>query len=122
MSPPAGFLPAGQRTLTRFGPWEGADQGWEGSGKGDSYGNYHFATRSLPAPVERLRQVDRMVLQGYQRFFRNPMRLTRYIWRHPNKLLALDNLAGVLRNIAAYHRERWTRRSGAAQQNHRRED
>lgn len=97
-----------------FGPWEGAGQDWDHFGNRGSYGNYHFATRSLPAPVERLRQVDRMVLRGYRRFYRNPARLFRYLRRHPNKLLALDNLVSVGRNIMAYHRGCWSRSAGGA--------
>jgi len=92
-----------------FGPWEGAGQNWNRPGNGDSYGDFHFATRALPAPEERLRLVDRMVMRGFFQFYRNPIRLLRFLRRHPNKRLALDNLACVARNIMTYYREQWRR-------------
>jgi hypothetical protein len=74
-----------------------------------AYKDYWFLSRNLPAPPERLMLVDEMQARAYGRFLGNPLRAARYVLRHPNKGLALNNLWAMFRNVSTYYRDRWFR-------------
>jgi len=76
---------------------------------GETYGNFWFHTRSLPAPPERLMLVDEMQVRAYRKFYGSPLRSAAYFIRHPNKGLAVSNLWAMFRNVAGYHRDCWFR-------------
>ncbi len=76
---------------------------------GEGYKDFCFMSRSLPAPPERMMLVDAMQAWAYCRFFGNPLRSARYVLRHPNRGLSLNNLWSMFRNVTTYYRDRWFR-------------
>lgn len=72
-----------------------------------SYENYYFWSKKLPGPEGRAELVGTMQIRAYVKFFGNPVRLVRFVLRHPNRGLTLWNLWSLLCIVFRHYRDEW---------------